>query len=193
MIKLDYFSDFGKSQKLLDLLDLYNNLISRKQIKKDQLQELNLTEVLMDKYSNKKTDKLYKEIDIKGLMDELIPQIEDKDIKLKDKLQSELELLGYISTKIPSLNENLVYVMKIDKFDNKKSCTYYTTVYDIKTGEEIRYRLSDYKIYMEYPFKEGDIIKICDSHKSNKRKKIDNKWIILKDEFNNMLDWYEIY
>ena len=193
LIKLDYFNEFGKSQKLLDLLDIYNNLIDRKQIKKEQLQELNLTEELMNKYSNKKTAKMYKDIDIEGLMKELVDKVEDKDIKLKDKLKTEIELLGYASTSISSINENLVYIKKIDEFKNKKSYTYYTTVYEIKTGEEKRYRINDYKIYMEYPFKEGDIIKVCDEHKSNKKKQVDGKWIILKDEFNNMLDWYEIY
>ncbi|WP_297419197.1 DNA polymerase III subunit alpha [Clostridium sp.] len=193
LIKLDYFSEFGKSQRLLDLLDIYNNFTGKKQIKIDQLQELNLTQELMDKYSNKKTAKIYKELNIEGLIKELINRVEDKEIKLKEKLQAELELLGYITTKLPLISENLVYIMKIDEFKNKKSYTYYTTIYDIKTGEEIRYRISDYKIYMDYPFKEGDIIKICEQHKSNKKKQIDGKWVVLKDEFNNMLDWYEIY
>ncbi|EQC1535554.1 PHP domain-containing protein [Clostridium botulinum] len=193
LIKLDYFSEFGKSQKLLDLLDIYNNLSGRKQISKTQLEELNLTKELMDKYSNKITAKLYKEIDIEGLVKSLVNEVKNKDIKLNEKLKAELELLGYISTTIPSLNENLVYIRKVDKFQNKKSYTFYTTIYNIRTGEEKRYRVNDYKIYIEYPFKEGDIIKICDEHKANKKKKIDGKWTILKNEFNNMLDWYEIY
>lgn len=193
LIKLDYFTEFGKSQKLLDLVNIYNNIATRKQIKIDQLQELNLTQELMDRYSNKKTAKTYKEINNEGLIRELMNNVEDKAIKLKIKLQTESELLGYISTTIPTLNENLVYIMKLDEFKNKKSYTYYTTVYDIKTGYKTKYRIQDYRIYMDYPFKEGDIIKICDIHKSNKKKLIDGQWTTLKDEFNNMLDWYEIY
>ncbi len=193
LIKLDYFSNFGKSQKLLDILDTYNNIFDRKQIKKDQLLELNLTEELMERYSNKKTDKLYKEISVDGLMHELVSKIEDKDIKLKDKLLAEIELLGYAVTQLPNLNEKIMYVKKIDEFKNKKSYTYYTTLYDIKNGEDVRYRISEYLTYMDYPFKEGDIIKICDEHKANKKKQIDGKWQILKDEFNNMLDWWKIY
>lgn len=193
LIQLDYFKQFGKSQYLIDIAKIYETYDSCKQINKSKLTQLNLNEEILKKYSNKETKALYKEIDTKGLIKELIKQIPNKDIKLKEKLKTELELLGYISTKIPSLNEKLVYIIKIDEFKNKKSYTYYTTVYNIKTGKEIRYRVNDYKIYIDYPFKEGDIIKICEEHKSNKKKLINEKWTILKDEFNNMLDWYEIY
>lgn len=193
LIKLDFFREFGKSQRLLDLLELNNNLKGRSQIKKDQLSDLGLTESLIKRYSNKETAKLYKELDIEGLIKVVSDKIEDKDIKLKEKLQAELEYLGYVKTRIPSLEENLSFIMSLDEFKNKKSYTYYTTVYDLKTGEQIRYRVSDYRIFVDYPFKNGDVIKICDTHKSNKRKKVNDKWVILQDEFNNMLDWYEIY
>ena len=190
LIKLDYFSDYGKSQKLLDLLDIYNNLTDRKQISKDQLDKFGLNTELMNKYSNKKTEKLYKEINIEGIIKELTDKVEDKDVKLKEKLQTELELLGYLSTKMPSLTEKLGFVMKVDKYENKKSFTFYATVYDIKTGKDIRYRISDYLTYMDYPFAEDDVIKICETRKTKKRQR-DGK--IVENEFNNMLDWYEIY
>ena len=193
LIKLDYFSEFGKSQYLIDVLDVHDKYGSCKQINKNKLKELNLEENVLKRYSNKETKALYKEIDTDGLIREIVSKILNKDILLKDKITTELDLLGYVLTKIESIENNLYYILKIDEFKNKKSYTYYTTVYEIKTGEEKRYRVNDYKIYMEYPFKEGDIIKICDEHKANKKKQVDGKWIILKDEFNNMLDWYEIY
>lgn len=195
LIKLDYFSPFGKSQYLLDVLDIYNKYNSCKQINKNKLVELDINENILKKHSHKETQSLYKEIDNKGLIKDLILKIENKDIHLKEKLATELELLGYISTKIETLEEDLYYVLKIDEYKNKKSSTYYPTFYNIKTGEEIKYKVSDYLYYMDYPFKVGDIIKIEKEHKQNKKKldKDTGKWITLKDEFNNHVDEWTIY
>ena len=195
LIMLDYFSQFGRSQYLLDVLIIYDKYSSCKQINKNKLIKLNLDENILRKYSSKETESLYKEINIDGLIQELIENIENKDIQLKEKLKAELELLGYISTKIETLEEDLYYVLKIDEYKNKKSYTYYPTFYNIKNGTEIKYKVNDYLVYMDYPFKVGDIIKIEKEHKQNKKKleKDTGKWIILKDEFNNHVDEWTIY
>ena len=195
LIKLDYFSEYGKSQYLIDVVDIYDKYSSCKQINKNKLNELKLDENILKKYSNKETKSLYKEIDTQGLIDELIKKVDNKDIQLKEKIATELELLGYVSTKLDSLQEDLYYVLQIDEYKNKKSNTYYPTLYNIKTGEEIKYKVSDYLTYMDYPFIVGDVIKIEKEHKQNKKKldKETGKWVTLQNEFNNHLDEWTIY
>ena len=195
LIKLDYFSQFGKSQYLIDVVEIYDKYSLCKQINKNKLNELKLDENTLRKYSNKETKSLYKEINTEGLLQELISITPNRDILLKEKIATELDLLGYVFTKLDTLQEDLYYVLKIDEYKNKKSYTYYPTLYNIKTGEEIKYKVNDYLVYMDYPFKEGDIVKIEQEHKQNKKKldKETGKWVTLKDEFNNHMDWWAIY
>lgn len=192
LIKLDYFSEFGKSKKLLDINNYYIDLYSRKSFKKSDLEKLGLTESLMDKYCAKATAKTYKEVDISGLIKELIEKIEDKDILLKDKLSSEIEYLGYPITQLDV--KDLYYVIKIDEFKNKRSITRYLTMYDIKKSLEIKYKLSDYMLFSENPIIIGDIVHIlAESKKPKKYKDENDKWQTKKGEFNNSLDAWEIY
>ena len=64
---------------------------------------------------------------------------------------------------------------------------------NVKTGKEIKYRISDYIMYMECPFKVGEIISITDESKKQKQTQIDGKWRPVPNEYNNMLDGWEIY
>ena len=68
LIGLNFFSDFGYNKYLLELNELYDKFYSCKQIKKDKLDELGLSNYLMQKYAGKETAKIYKEIDNIGLI-----------------------------------------------------------------------------------------------------------------------------
>lgn len=194
LIKLDYFSGYGGANYLLNILDMYNSFNSIKQIKKEKITELGLTIDQVKKYSNKETEKLFKEIDTIGLMQDIMSKLDNKPTTLKDKLNAEVEFLGYPDTKNSEVDD-LYYVLKVDEYKNKRSNTYYPTLYNIKTGEDIKYKVADYMLYMDYPFKEGDIIKIVEESKKPKKRqnKETGKWDIVPNEYNNMIDWYEIY
>ena len=195
LIELNFFKDFGEVKYLLDILDIYNNFNSIKQIKKDKISTLNLTKELVLKYTTKETPKQYSQVDNEGLINCLISKLENINTPLKLIIKAEVDYLGYPDTKLDTLQEDLYYVLKIDEYKNKKSNTYYPTLYNIKTGEEIKYKVNDYMIYMDYPFIIGDVIKIEKEHKQNKKKldKETGKWNTLQDEFNNHLDEWTIY
>jgi hypothetical protein len=124
----------------------------------------------------------------------MINTLENKTTPLKDKIQAEVEFLGYPDTKIEELAKDIYYVLKIDEFKNKKSYTYYPTLYNVKSGNQIKYRISDYMMYIEYPFKVGEIISITEESKKQKQRKDENgKWKPVPNEYNNMLDGWEIY
>lgn len=192
LISLDYFSEFGKSKRLLEIYDKYTNLTGRKQFKKSDLASMGLTEDIMHKYSKKVTEKIFKDVDIEGLIEELTSNIEDKDIKLKDKIDIEIEYIGYPVTTIDQ--KDLYYVIKIDEFKNKKSITRYLTMYNLNNGDNIRYKLSDFRLFAENPIIVGNIIKIIsESKKAKKKQDNDGKWHIVEGEFNNSLDAWEVY
>lgn len=192
LISLDYFDEFGKSKKLLEIYDKYTNLTGRKQFKKSDLDSLGLTEDIMIKYSSKVTEKIFKDVNIEGLIEELTCNIEDKDIKLKDKIDIEMEYIGYPVTTINT--KDLYYITVIDEFKNKKSITRYLTMYNLNNGENIRYKLSDFRLFAENPVVVGDIIKILsESKKAKKKQDNEGKWHVVEGQFNNSLDAWEVY
>ena len=170
LIKLDYFKSFGKSQKLLKIVDLFNifykkdkgEIKPKKQFTKGKL-PCGLSEDMMRKYSNKETEKLFKEVDVDRLVSDLCMRIPDKDIPIQAKLKSELDYLGYCSTIIPFLSSH-AFVLNVD--------TKYTpkiTVYRIGTGETITYKISK-KIYKGLT--EGEVIAIFTTENKMGHKKV---------------------
>ena len=162
LIKIDFFDEFGKSQKLLKVVELYDKISSKKQFTKGKL-PCGLSEDMMRKYSNKETEKLFKEVDVDRLVSDLCMRIPDKDIPIQAKLQAELDYLGYCSTIIPFLSSH-AYVLNVD--------TKYTpkiTVYRIGTGETITYKISK-KIYNGLT--EGEVIAIFTTEEKAKHKKV---------------------
>ena len=150
LIKLDYFSELGKSQKLLKVVELYDKIASKKQFTKGKL-PCGLSEDMMRKYSNKETEKLFKEVDVDRLVSDLCMRIPDKDIPIQSKLQAELDYLGYCSTIIPFLSSH-AFVLNVDTKHTPK-----ITVYRIGTGETITYKVSK-RIYKGLT--EGEVILI---------------------------------
>lgn len=209
LIKLKYFSEFGKTDKLLKIMKLYNDLSDRKQISKDekQLKELGIDIKLISKYAKKETAKLFKEIDIKGLMNEIIESIKDKELPIKDILKAEREGLGYIITIEPKLKD-YYYIETIATYKNKKSITYYLDVYSISNGTTDRFKIKDYEEFSTSPIKEGDIIISKNITLEPKKKQIEvldgsgkpiignngkpkKKWVNIPNEFWKVLNyWY---
>jgi DNA polymerase-3 subunit alpha len=193
LIYLDYFSEFGKTKKLLDTYNLYQELNGKKQIKKEKINnELGLTEELVRKYSQKETEKIFKEIDIKELLNNLYDNMENKNVSLKEKITAEIDYLGYPITKLKT--KGFYYVIKIDEFKNKKSITRYLTMYDLQTDDLVRYKLSDFRTFAENPIKEKQLIKILEESKKPKKYKDENgEWRTKQDEFNFCIDSWICY
>lgn len=192
LILLDYFSDFGKTNKLIEIIKIYDMFNGKCQINKDNLNKLGISESLIKKYSNKETAKLYKDINMNGLINEMISKVDDKDIHIKDKIKNEIELLGYPNTKLPNLKDDLHYATFIKIYKNKKSITYYPELYNIKTGETKKWKIKDYMLFSEIPFTEGCLIEILDHKEESKKVNINGKWV-KSDELNYVITAWEVF
>lgn len=196
LIRLDYFSEFGKVKKLSQITDIYSKFYDRKQIKKDEIVSLGLTFDLLNKYSKKVTEKLYKDIDMVGLVSELTSSIEDKDISLSDKIKYEIEYLGYPVTKIESLDTDIRYIMNIDTYENKKSFTHYPTMYNVKTREVNKWRVGNFRYFCENKFEVGSLISITGTSTKPKRRKNENVeggWEVVEGQFNTILEEWIVF
>lgn len=112
LIKLNFFSEFGKTQKLLSIVNLYNKIYSKKQFKKDSLSDENIE--LIRRFASKETEKVFKEVDTQGLINHLIEKIPNKEISFKESLLAELDYLGYIDYKNDKIEKRYALVTDIN-------------------------------------------------------------------------------
>lgn len=166
LVELDYFSEFGKTQKLLRIIDLYNKYYGKKQIKKDKC---NIPHEVIIKYATE-TAAMYKLTDVDGLLNELIADIPDRDIPLRSRLQSEQKYLGYCSLTIPN-NRNLAVVLDADfKYSPKIKC------YMLATGTTITAKIAK-KNYTNNPFQNDDVLSIHTEQRAKWRKDENGEWV----------------
>lgn len=186
---LNFFKEFGENKYLLNIIDLYDKFSSCKQIKKDRLEELGLTEFLMKKYSNKETAALYKEIDNIGLISELVKKFENKPMGIIEHIKFEKEYLEYVTYTNDKVNEK--YYIIIDFTQNKDIFKPKFVARNIRTGEEIHSRIKQDRIFKESPFGLYSVLKIKEFDKEFKKKPINGVWTVT-DELEDVLTNYEV-
>lgn len=156
LIRLGYFSEFGGSKKLLQIVEYYNKYQctgKTKQFKKDNLPLEAIP--FIEKYAIKETDKQYS-LDAEGvrnLLKDIVATIQDGEIPLKEKFEAEAEYLGYITTVIPEAAGN-AYITALEA---KNKGPVRTTIYDLATGETMKVKIKQ-KVYSNTPVNKGDII-----------------------------------
>ncbi len=178
LIKLDFFSEFGKSQKLLDEYAIYTTYYGKKQFKKEKI---TLDDETMNKFATS-TDKMYKITDSEGLIKELCNRLEDKSIPIKERLTAEAEYLGYIDYINPKAT-NYGYVLDIDTKYSPR-----IKMYRLDTGETVTYKLAK-KDYNNNPISNHDLLKFT-FERRNKSRLFDGKWQKCLEEFE---DWIKTY
>lgn len=184
---LNFFSDFGKNKYLLDIIDTYNKFNGKKQIKKTDLFKLGLTFEQMQKYSQKETKALFKEIDIKGLIDELCNNLEKKELSIQEMVEFEMTYLEYTTYSNPKVNENFFICTEFKIYKDKTKP--YVTIKRIKTGEEIKTKITKGKAFSENPFKCFSVIKVDNFKEQNKKKCVNGEWVETDEKEKIITDW----
>ena len=206
LTSLNFFSDFGKNQRLLGLIDLYSGVKDEKtkknllpsirtcsQIKKDKLENYSnygITEFLVKKYSGKETPKQYSNIDNIGLLTELIEKIPDKSMSIQQQCKVEKEYLQYVVYTNPKINE--CYYIVVDYTVYKDVTKPYVTLRNINTGKETKTKIKQSKIYRDNPFGLFSILRINDFAQDYKGKYDVNGDYIRIDELELVLKEYEV-
>lgn len=193
LINLNFFSDFGKNKYLMNIVKIYDKFSTCKIIKKANLEELyneyGLTEYLVAKYSNKETAKQYSEIDNDGIISELCNKLDNESLSIREQIIFENEMLGYIeyiNNKIPSY-----YWIVIDFKTYKNKDKPYIILRNLKTGETIKTKVKDAKIFRQHPFEKYSVIIFDNLSYANKMKKENDKWI-KTDELEPVLSNYDV-
>ena len=172
LIKLNYFSDFGNPNQLLEqvkILDKYND---RTDLFKTDIEGI-IPHDLMIKMCEKETEKKYCTIKNRAIIDYLISQTTDIKTPITDRIQYEADYLGYIQLTMPKLKDSYIYVLDIDgKFANKT-----VTAYVLKTGQQRRLKVKA-RTLESAPIEKGDILRIDEEREEGRWSKDETgKWI----------------
>ncbi len=136
LIKIQYFEEFGKNGKLLEIYEEFKNG--------------------KNKYSKKHTEKT-KAKRIEALR-ELEASIEPYDMGIKDQMDIERELLGYIQCTYPDVDKRNVYIMDVDtKYAPRITC------HSLGSGKTQSVKIQK-ALFKHKPLVPGDII-FCEQFK----------------------------
>lgn len=161
LVRLDFFDEFGKAQKLLNFISCFNTLYGKRQISKDKISDI--FKPIVAKYSTE-TPKQYKDLDYEKILLELWDLIPDEDLPAYQKVIAQKEFLGYIDYTNPNLDKRYIMVLDLDTryaprftgycLNNGKTAV--IKVY--RQPKDKRNKSKDIVYYEDVPFKEGDIL-----------------------------------
>lgn len=188
LISLNFFSDFGKNRYLLDVVDIYDKFANSKIIAKKKMDELGVSDYLMQKYAGKETKSQWRQLDNQGLINELCNRLENKSLDIVSQVRAEMDYLGYVNY----VNSNMAddYYIVTGFVTYKNPCTPNLVLRRICDGEEIHGRIKQSKVFKESPFGMYSILKIEGFTYDFKSKKINGEWQ-KSDEREIVLENYE--
>ena len=186
---LNFFSEFGNNKYLMNVTNIYDKLATAKIISKKKLEELGLTEFLMKKYAGRETASQYRDLDNEGLIFELASRLENKSMSVVEQVKFEKEYLQYVVYSNPRVNHSFYIVTDYKTFKEVRKP--YCTLHNIKTGEDIKTRVTSVKTFENNPFGEYSILRVDRFTKKHKKKCINGTWQET-EELEDILDNYEV-
>jgi len=119
LIRLDFFSEFGGSAKLLAIFDLFQKLfkrdggewVSKSQIKKTAIERFTIEQ--LNRLATKETASAYQFADFGVLIEDYAASLPNTDIPAVEKIEAQLEYLGYIAASGKESERRVGYVRTV--------------------------------------------------------------------------------
>lgn len=169
LIKIGYFSEFGKTAKLLKMNELYNTF--SKKTYKCSNEYANIIKM----FATNVTDKTITGVDNRSLINFLSQNIQDVDLPAGEIIKAQYENTGVIDY--------------IDKKQNRSNCvvisldTKYTPkakLYRICDGKSTDVKI-DTKFYNNNIIEVYDTIELCKVITKNQKRKVNGEWVTLEE------------
>lgn len=169
LIKLQYFDEFGKNKKLLEIYRYFKNLYGRKTIAKDKLEDLGLVpEDIIDCYE-KETEKQYVNVDYMKILANVEARIPNEIVPITEQVLFETDVVGYISA-VYNVDKNYCLVTDVNTKYSPR-----VTLYSLGTGKEVGCKINK-AMFNQTPFKRGQLIKCGRFYEKFKQRKTENGW-----------------
>ena len=143
LIKLDYFSEFGGSAKLLTVYEIYKKWNGRSTVKKTMIEPFTIE--MLNKFCSKELATQYKFDNIEPLIREYVKSIPDEDISQSDKIAAQLDHLSYVQATGRESDRRVGYVRAV--YPSKRKSDNKTWAYNLQVTFLGRGKNSDLTIY----------------------------------------------
>lgn len=172
---LNFFSDYGSNKKLLQIIEMFEKFYNRKQIKKADVEVLCIDLNEFEGCYDNETPKMYKELHMDRYVKKMSKKIEDKPLSIKEQIKYEQEYLEYITYSNPKAPKNMFYVVEAKFYKDKTKP--YLNLYNLRTGDTLKTKITSGKSFVERPFQTGNVINVTEFRKKNKMKMVNGKWV----------------
>ena len=189
LIKLNFFSDYGKNKYLLNIVDIYDKFASVKVLAKSKMEQLGSSDYLMLKYAEKETKSQWRGIDNDGLINELCGRLKDESLNVVDQVKADIEFLSYTDYVNADMSND--YYIVADYTTYKDSVKPSLVLRRIHNGEEVRCRIKQAAIFKAQPFGQFAVLRVPYITYAFRKKLIDGKWVDT-DEREAILEEYEV-
>jgi len=171
LIELDFFEEFGESNKLLSIFEFYHKYKKRTTLKKEELTNSFITLDDVRECSGKETDKQFSQVDFTKLLSLVENKIPYKPKNNIDKIKAQIQYLGYVDFEPNPNYKGLLATLEVDtKYSPKLK------MYSLKTGKTLDFKINK-RTFKKNPIEKGDVI-LVQGHKVEPRKKmIDGKFV----------------
>ena len=187
---LNFFEEFGNNQYLLNVIDIYDKFANAKIIAKNKMESLGLSDYLMTKYAAKETKSQWRELDNEGLIKELCSRLNNDSMDIVSQVKFDMEYLEYTTYTNDKMAD--YYWIVIDFVTHKDPCRPNVILRNIHSGEEVKTRIKQPKIFRENPFGCFSILRVDGFTYEFKKKPVNGKWVST-DETEPILVEYETY
>lgn len=155
LIKIGYFSEFGKARALLEGARVFNLFYKSKTIKLDKWIEMYYNVDVLRQHAEKMTDKTASGIDNYALILAILKQESMPKTTIADMLRWQAEFLGYVDGRDSKrdINDWLVLDSKTTNYG-----TAWLRLYNLQHGVERQYKCNK-KWWATHQCKSGDVIK----------------------------------
>lgn len=194
LTKLNYFSNYCKAKKMLKCFEIYSELISKKQfkIKGLDLSKYNIDETELSRFSTLNKNKTaYVELENELLLKFIFSKIDDEGFTLRERLAFDINYYGKLKLTNSKFPMNVYYVIEFETFKDKSKPV--VQLYRLKDGQIIKTRVINSELFMNNPFNKHSIVVVNEFKEKPKRKKIGENWVKVDNEFDLIIEDYDIY
>lgn len=168
LVKIGYFSEFGKTNALLYAINIFNQFYKCKTIKVDKIQELGYDLELITSCCGKATAKTLSQVDNHKLILTILRNSKMPKTTVIDCIKYQMLHLGYTDLSDPKTDSNKWLVSNVETTNYG---TVWLTLYNICYGATRRYKVD--KKWASHKVEIGDVI-ICVFQEKDKFKKNEN-------------------
>ena len=172
---LNFFSDYGSNKKLLQIIEMFEKFYDRKQIKKADVEVLGIDLNEFEGCYDNETQKMYKDLHMDRYVEKMSKKIEDKPLSIKEQIKYEQEYLEYIIYSNPKAPKNMFYVVEAKFYKDKTKP--YLILYNLRTGDTLKTKITSGKSFVERPFQTGNVINVTEFREKNKMKMVNGTWV----------------